>query len=82
MVRIENSPSTGNINLVIASSLLQRGQSLQLKITDELGKLVWEKKNIREQRTSISKNEIASGIYFFSLLDGNTILGNGRLIFQ
>ena len=82
LIRIENSPSAGNINLVIANSLLQRGQSLQVKITDELGKLVWEKKNIREQKTSILKNEIASGIYFYSLLEGNTLLGNGRLIFQ
>ncbi|MEO8086308.1 MAG: choice-of-anchor B family protein [Bacteroidota bacterium] len=82
LVRVENSPSDNQVTILISQSLFKKAGSLHLIICDAAGKIVFEEKNIAKQRLTILKKDIASGVYFFTLLNGNEISGKGKLIFQ
>ncbi len=82
LIRIENNPSADHTTLLLSASLLHKYSSLRLLVTDVSGKIVYDEKNISGRRITIERKNIAAGIYFFTLMDGNEIKGMGKLIFQ
>ena len=70
-INVFSNPSSGLINLQIDNSLNQR---MEIKISDNLGRIFWERRLIEDQ--SIWKNEIEierNGIYFVTAQIGAKI---------
>ena len=82
LVRIENSPSGGQLTISISSSLISKNASLHLTINDVSGKIIFDEKNISSKRITFERKDLAAGVYFFTLMNGNEIAGKGKLIFQ
>lgn len=82
LVRIENNPSGGQLSITLSSALFRKHASLHLSINDVSGKIIFDQKNINSQRITFEKKDLAAGVYFFTLMNGNEIAGKGKLIFQ
>ena len=57
-------------------------RNLKLVITDVIGHVVKTQDNISNRKVVISRDNLNSGMYFYSLLQNNKSVVNGKLIVQ
>jgi hypothetical protein len=55
--------------------------ALNFQLFDALGRLIRSEK-ITDARFDFNKNDLANGLYFFKIMDGGKVLGNGKLVVQ
>ncbi len=56
--------------------------SLSVEITDVLGKLIIKRNDFIEDKITLSRGELISGVYFYKVYNFNVLIGTGRLIAQ
>ena len=81
MVRIENNPANNVLNIVLSTSLLPAYGLVRLQICDDLGRVVMAK-DISSEITTITRKDLAAGMYFYTVEKAGEIKGQGKIIFQ
>ena len=81
-IRIENNPAGDYVTLSWTKTFPGKGESLQLRISDISGRIVFDQNNITQGKVMLQKKDFAAGVYVFTLMKGNIIKGNGKMIFR
>ena len=63
-------------------SLSNEPINAQLILTDVTGKVVLHIENISTKEIKIDRNDLAAGLYFFKLIEGAVVIGNGKVIMK
>jgi choice-of-anchor B domain-containing protein len=79
-VKIKNNPSS-NIVIEISEEALKTSGSVNLILSDELGRVVFRKSNVTESHIYLNKNSLSAGAYYFSLENGDKLISRGKIIF-
>jgi hypothetical protein len=79
VVKIYPNPFTTSLNIKVIDAELSN--STEMKMYNVLGELVMTT-DITKQTTTVEIKDLASGIYFYKILNNNKIVQTGRLISQ
>lgn len=80
-VSLYPNPFTNNCTLRLTNQKQEIGNDLVIKLFDVFGKEV-SQTNIVGEETQIERGNLPSGIYFYSVMDKNMALANGKLVIE
>lgn len=77
------NPSNDFVNIELNQNLILQGSIFTIELCDVPGKIVRkENKTTVNNSVTIEKGNLMSGIYFFTIMDDEKVLGHGKIVFK
>gem|GEM_PF-6250208 len=76
------NPSKNDINIFIPSDIIENSTNLKFELFDISGKMIRNIEYIKDSKTTFNKGSLLAGEYIYRLINNNSLIKEGKLIFN
>ena len=80
-ILVKNNVSNKEVSILFSNAFLQSSSSVEIKIYDIRGRIVMERKNIKESLI-LMKKDFPAASYLYTVSNGNEIVARGKIVFH